>query len=95
MSLLKEKYSPLDYLASLMQIMICWTSIHFGKKLRLTSLSFLQIMSQGSYLAWLQSCAVMVQLEPNRWGRIGDDLAPKSENYYMGSSLLFLTILSN
>ena len=32
----------------------------------------------------------MVQLEPNGWGRVGDDLTPKSENYCVSSSLLFL-----
>lgn len=36
-------------------------------------------------LAWLQSCAVMVQLEPNGWGRVGDDLTPKSVHGNDGS----------
>ena len=29
----------------------------------------------------------MVQLETNGWGRVGDDLTPKSENYYVGHIL--------
>ena len=46
-------------------------------------------MMQGFYLAWLQSCAIMVQLEANGWGRVGDDLTPKSENQYVVPNLLF------
>ena len=49
-------------------------------------------MSQGSYLAWLQSCAVMVQLEPNGWGRVGNDLAPKSEKEKLSKVLGILTV---
>ena len=29
----------------------------------------------------------MVQLETNGWGRVGDDLTPKSEKYYFGHIL--------